>query len=287
MEIKELQVRIEKKEAQIVKIEKRIAKWESKKNIDGFLKDYGWNNCKSMDDITNERKRWLIQEGQDEAYASYEALRYTKNRYDEFIHECDNEIRYANRDLEEAKATLKKYQESLAIEINKENAPKIEVLVNFLNQWREKANEFYHQEAIRLYEAYNEHKLKDEAIKLIQDSKTRMEESKKEYYRYNQVQKNFSPLLRNIRTYREPYLHEDELQKALDREVKAKYDDLVYRMKNAVGEIQDCSHLRIAGNGSINGIISGTNGKAKMETITAGGWNIQCLHYRVLVNPIH
>lgn len=286
MEIKMLQERIEKKQLQIAKIEKRIAKWESKKNVAGFLKDYGWN-CNSLDDIVNNRKEWLMQDGMAEREASDEALRFTKNRYDEYLQDCDNEIRYANRDLDEAKETLKKYQESLAIEINKENAPKIEVLVNFLNQWREKANTFYHDEAIRLYEAYNEHKLKDEAIKLIQDLKVRREESTKEYHRYNEVQKNFSPLLRNIRTYREPYLNEEELQKALDREVKAKYNDLVVRMKNAVGEIQDCSNLRIGGNGSINGIISGTNGKARMETIMAGGWNIQCLHYRVLVNPIH
>lgn len=286
MEIKMLQERIEKKQLQIAKIEKRIAKWESKKNVAGFLKDYGWN-CNSLDDIVNNRKEWLMQDGMAEREASDEALRFTKNRYDEYLQDCDNEIRYANRELDEAKEALKKYQESLAIEINKENAPKIEVLVNFLNQWREKANTFYHDEAIRLYEAYNEHKLKDEAIKLIQDLKVRREESTKEYHRYNEVQKNFSPLLRNIRTYREPYLNEEELQKALDREVKAKYNDLVVRMKNAVGEIQDCSNLRIGGNGSINGIISGTNGKARMETIMAGGWNIQCLHYRVLVNPIH
>ena len=286
MEIKMLQERIEKKQLQIAKIEKRIAKWESKKNVAGFLKDYGWN-CNSLDDIVNNRKEWLMQDGMAEREASDEALRFTKNRYNEYLQDCDNEIRYANRDLDEAKETLKKYQESLAIEINKENAPKIEVLVNFLNQWRDKANAFYHDEAIRLYEAYNEHKLKDEAIKLIQDLKVRREESTKEYHRYNEVQKNFSPLLRNIRTYREPYLNEEELQKALDREVKAKYDDLVVRMKNAVREIQDCSNLRIGGNGSINGIISGTNGKARMETIMAGGWNIQCLHYRVLVNPIH
>lgn len=258
MEIKMLQERIEKKQLQIAKIEKRIAKWSK--------------------EMTNEEIEKVTSTINTPYWQSRELLNSIKDA---------DELRCALIDKRDAEMTLKKYQESLAIEINKENAPKIEVLVNFLNQWREKANEFYHAEAIRLYEAYNEHKLKDEAIKLIQDLKVRREESNKEYHRYNEIQKNFSPLLRNIRTYREPYLHEDELQKTLDREVKAKYDDLVVRMKNAVGEIQDCSNLRIGGNGSINGIISGTNGKAKMETITAGGYNIQCLHYRVLVNPIH
>lgn len=275
MEIKMLQERIEKKQLQIAKIEKRIAKWENTKTDKAFMKAYDW--CE------RETGWWNRQTGKYDL--SYEAFK--ELHWNEHIEDCDKEIRYATRDLQDAQATLKNYEEALAIEINKENAPKIEVLVNFLNQWREKANNFYHDEAIRLYEAYNEHKLKDEAIKLIQDLKVRREESTKEYHRYNEVQKNFSPLLRNIRTYREPYLHEDELQKALDREVKAKYNDLVVRMKNAVGEIQDCSNLRIGGNGSINGIISGTNGKARMETIMAGGWNIQCLHYRVLVNPIH
>ena len=39
-------------------------------------------------------------------------------------------------------------------------------------------------------------------------------------------------------------------------------------------------------NGEINGIAEGEKGRAKVETIGAGGYNIQCYHFRVLVNKI-
>lgn len=205
-----------------------------------------------------------------------------------------DDLKRRRRDLEEAQKTLKNYQEQLAIEINKENAPKIEVLVNFLNQWKEKANAFYHKEAQALYKAYEEHKTNNERIETeyrakgysTEAYKEYREKNSEEYRRYNEVEKVFSPLIRRIRTYKDTYLNEEELEKELNREVKRKYEDLVYRISYVVGEILDCSNLYIGSNGSINGIVIGTNAKARVETITAGGYNIQCLHYRVLVNKI-
>ena len=36
-------------------------------------------------------------------------------------------------------------------------------------------------------------------------------------------------------------------------------------------------------NGEINGWVEGDKSNVSVETITAGGWNIQCRHFRVLV----
>ena len=67
------------------------------------------------------------------------------------------------------------------------------------------------------------------------------------------------------------------------------------RVTKVTGTITDASNLHLE-NGDINGIIIGERDKAKVQTISAGGYNDhiildsgrrgQCFHYRVLINPI-
>lgn len=40
------------------------------------------------------------------------------------------------------------------------------------------------------------------------------------------------------------------------------------------------------GSGDINGTISGTRGTARVKTIGAGGYNVQCYHFRCLVRAV-
>lgn len=61
------------------------------------------------------------------------------------------------------------------------------------------------------------------------------------------------------------------------------------RVKDIVGEATGWSGLYLThGNEyegvTVNGIVIGTAGAAKVETISAGGWNIQKYHYRTLVH---
>lgn len=69
-------------------------------------------------------------------------------------------------------------------------------------------------------------------------------------------------------------------------EVISKRIDLYKRCSEIVGIITDASGLRTGNNGSINGFVLGEKGKAYVETIYAGGYNIQVLHYRVLVKAV-
>ena len=62
--------------------------------------------------------------------------------------------------------------------------------------------------------------------------------------------------------------------------------DFFSRCDGIVGNIIDASNLRVGDNGSINGVIIGDLGRAQIDTIFAGGYNVQRLHYRVLVNLI-
>jgi len=59
--------------------------------------------------------------------------------------------------------------------------------------------------------------------------------------------------------------------------------EIVYRSYAKVGAVKDISFAHTGNNGSFNGIVKGEKGSCEIETILAGGYNIQRLHYRVLV----
>lgn len=74
---------------------------------------------------------------------------------------------------------------------------------------------------------------------------------------------------------------DEEIRKDAEHEAKSWVLNLVSRVEKKVGQITKWN-LHLASK-SLNGWVEGTRGHAKVETITAGGYNIQCLHNRVLV----
>ena len=80
-------------------------------------------------------------------------------------------------------------------------------------------------------------------------------------------------------------IHDDNVQAAENLII-----DLIYRVRKITGEITDWSNIRsTAGTGGftvLNGAVIGKEGIACVESITAGGYNIQRLHIRVLVHSI-
>ena len=52
------------------------------------------------------------------------------------------------------------------------------------------------------------------------------------------------------------------------------------------GEITDASALTVGAKGDLNGYIEGKDGKASIKTIGAGGYNIQCYHFRTLIHKM-
>lgn len=285
----ELNEKIEKVLVKIEKIEKRIEKWQSKKNEQSFIKlEAQWysqdpKTIKTMQDLIIARYNCIDKKYQTNLDYS---KKYIEKSYNEHIAYCDNEIKYANNDLENQKRILQKYQNEITKIENFENEKKIEVLVKFLEDWKTKTYKWYMNNAslyIDLKRQYKE-KLNDHMKQFENlDFRTRYykeQEFNKQYY------SNITAFTKEIVEYTNEINYE-KLIKAIDEEAIRKYKDLVKRISEVVGKIENAKHLSIGEqNGEINGIVIGSKATARIETISAGGYNIQCFHYRVLVHKI-
>lgn len=78
---------------------------------------------------------------------------------------------------------------------------------------------------------------------------------------------------------------EEFLNNLLDRDVEAKKQAFVSRINSKAGEILE-AFLSIGDTGEINGFIVGSENNVNIKTVSAGGYNIQCFHYRMLVKVI-
>lgn len=72
----------------------------------------------------------------------------------------------------------------------------------------------------------------------------------------------------------------------LDKEAACKKADIIDRCNDKAGGIDEVEWTYIGPDGRINGIISGPKGRFSIKSIFAGGYNIQCLHVRVLVHKL-
>ncbi len=82
---------------------------------------------------------------------------------------------------------------------------------------------------------------------------------------------------------------EEEIRKDNARTSRALVLNLWKRVKEITGKVTDTSELRIRSANSfegiaLNGYVVGENGTAEVESILAGGYNIQKLHIRTLVH---
>jgi len=78
-------------------------------------------------------------------------------------------------------------------------------------------------------------------------------------------------------------LTKDQILRMVDDWKRSESLMLASRIKTEFGDVES-TNLTIGVDGNVNGIIRGTNKTAKIETIWAGGYNIQCLHTRLLIH---
>lgn len=232
-----------------------------------------------------------------------------------------DDIKTAEKKLEDAENVLNNWIEKL----NKEEANQQyinneipQVIIDFLNEWKEHCKEFvlsmtkdYRQDKIELDDTINTY-----YWEYIIDNKDKFDYLFSNYnnvetynsnvnYRYyvssfkdvrevedkykiKELKNDFNNKYKNsfVQFYISHNEDENALDKELEKEKNNKLLDLMNRITSITGVIANATDLTISSSGDINGVIEGEKGNCIVNTIGAGGYNIQCFHYRVLVRKV-
>jgi DNA repair exonuclease SbcCD ATPase subunit len=210
------------------------------------------------------------------------------------IKNLQEDITRLQNEVAEKQKSLEGYKEQLEKEIEKANSRNVKVIINFLEMWKGLVKNFYEESLPKWIEAREAYYTADSNYcdefnrgdwRRTGD-KTKLEELKKVRKIANARFNEWKFLNPYIVGYSEVSLDWDKIQKDLDYEANMKYDFIIERTNRIVGQITDASYLSISEKGDLNGIIYGTKGKAFVETIGAGGYNIQCFHFRTLIHEV-
>lgn len=180
------------------------------------------------------------------------------------IEHLQADIIRGGKEIEETEQTLAKYEAQLTGEIAKE-----EILLN------------------EIPEIFNS--LRDELVAEWDRWDLERRADVKKAYRelgYKEfIKKGYTRADYEFMYKTEAKIHEENVQDA-----KILILDLYYRVKDITGEVTDWAGIETEvgthGFTVLNGIVIGKEGRAKVESIYAGGYNIQRLHVRVLVHSI-
>lgn len=232
-----------------------------------------------------------------------------------------DDIDNAIKKLEEAEKVAKNWEDKLGEQISRDafieaNAP--QVIKDFLENWKANAIAYYRRDRIdfidfqrdiwkrerdarrealntlpeleRARELYKDREPSDFDLGYLWPRKPVEEFLKERGLDYNSVREKLAarsnPITAKLVQIRDKEEREAWLEKTMEEEKKAKLADLIARINKVVGTITDASCLTIGGKGDINGFVVGTEGKARVETIGAGGYNIVCFHFRTLIHEI-
>ena len=206
---------------------------------------------------------------EDPANMNVDDFRDTENWHDIYWTYCDikhlrEDIRRGGKEIEATKKTLEKYEAQLVGEIEKESL--------FLKEIPEVFKSLQ-DELVTTWDAWD--KEKRERLRKVFNELGSREAFNRGYTGAD---------------YDFRYKTDDQIHDANVRDAKTLILDLYYRVKDITGEVTDWTGIHATqGTGGftvLNGIVIGKEGRAEVESILAGGYNIQRLHVRVLVKSL-
>lgn len=264
MTITELQERINKAEETIAKKNTLIEK--RNKSIEKTMKklhDLGYTS-EDYDSVQNEMEEARANDFNGDKFQ--EGYNYICD-----LHTYYESIRDAYKAIEETQEKINKYNNMMKAEEAKED---------FINNLPENVIEFMNE----LEDSWNKYDMR---------RRDKIQAMKHELYQYD----NFSTEYKEGKAkmhqmfgsnwYEDSFLTDEQIKKDNKKAVKSLILDFINRVKDRVGTITSFANLHLnrdnQGFAILNGKVEGTEGTARVESIYAGGYNIQRLHVRVLV----
>lgn len=236
-----------------------------------------------------------------------------------------NDIKSATEKLEDSERILGNWQAKLDLQINQEkiiNDAVPQVLKDFLESWKERAFEWYvgaynkfidfkaslrREERLARLEAFNtlpeyaesreRHKKiwgdeepSDSTLLNMYPGKPMEDFLKERDLDYKSIRERLAArsdgIILKMCEFRDEGVRNTWLEKTLEEEKKAKLIDLFNRVSDICGPVTDATGLRVHASGDLGGNVIGEKGIAFVQTIGAGGYNIQCFHYRTLIRDV-
>lgn len=232
--INNAKAKIEKKSGTIEKKTKLIAKKEEQLFKLGYSRETKWDAAK-----TDSREAyWMICD----------------------IENLEDDIIRLNKEIEETKKSLEKYEMQLAGAMERER-----ILLKEIPETMKRMQ----QELVEKWDVWD-----------IE----RRNQMKLDYQTmgYHEFLNKYRGQDYQFRYKTDEQIHNDNMEDA-----KALILDLYYRVKEITGEVTDWDGVRLTGGNMgcvLNGFVIGKEGRCEVESIYAGGYNIQRLHIRVLVH---
>jgi hypothetical protein len=261
MKIETLKERIEKAELKVSKKQNTITKKQTsiEKKSSTLLKKFGITYDESTTLHTNELEAMGLN--REEAWEAY----WLQCDIDTLI----DDINRLTKEIPEIQKTIEKYQGQIAGEIAKESifikeVPEVmkkleEQLVAEWDRWdierRERLSKVYKEVGYKVF-------MKGTPEKHFWDAHTHAD------YQFMSLT--------------DEEIHNDNVKWA-----RAEVLDLYRRVKDVTGEVTDWTGIGLEQGNMLpvlTGVVVGKEGKASVETILAGGYNIQRLHIRTLVH---
>lgn len=213
------------------------------------------------------------------------------------------DLKHTVRDIERAEKALQDLQKKLEEANEKANSRNVKAIIEFLDRWQDRVRELHLKRFEKYPEALEQYEEDMKEFKLDYFDLRELKKKDPEQYREYKARKDaIESRFQGRFGFLEPYLtrelnpktnrydlwkfDKESLDKDLKKEADRKYDNIIERTNEITGKITDAAGLEVGDKGELDGLVIGERGTARVHTIGAGGYNIQCFHFRVLVHKV-